>query len=80
MESLSADCCLMHRKVDQIASCLGIALYYLGMEQLTSGGSRRHASGRNVGAPQMVHNVDAVLQPSGRGLSGILILNTSMLP
>ena len=61
VEALSMDCRLMHRKVDQIASCLGIALYYPRMEQITSGGSGRRASRRNAGAPPMEHNVEVVL-------------------
>ena len=33
VEALSSDCHIMHRKVDQIASCLGITLYHPGMER-----------------------------------------------
>ena len=38
LKALNSDCHLMHQKVDQIASCLGIALYYLGMEHHVEGG------------------------------------------
>ena len=66
VEALSADCRLMHRKVDQIASCLGIALYHLGMEQHSVGGSGRRASGRNIYTTLEEHRVEAVLRPGGR--------------
>ena len=76
----SVDYRLMHRKVDQIASFLGIVLYYPVMEQITLGGSGQRASGRNAGAPPMEHNVEAVLQPSRRSLSGGLTQDISFLP
>ena len=66
VEALSSDCHLMHRKVDQIASCLGIALYHPGMEQHSVGGPRRHTSGRNISTTLEVRKVEAVLHPSGR--------------
>ena len=39
----------MHWKVDQIASFLGIDLYYPRMEHHVEGGSGRCASGRSMG-------------------------------
>lgn len=44
----NADCRLMHRKVDQIATHLGIHLYHPGMEQQQGGGSSRKASRRGA--------------------------------
>ena len=80
VEALSADCRLMHRRVDQIVSFLGIALYHPGMEQLATGGSGRHARGRNAGAPPMGSSMEAMQQTKGHGLSGIRAQVVSMLP
>ena len=69
LESLSSDCHLMHQKVDQIASCLGIALYYLGMEHHVEGGSGRRASRRSIGRNDNSleeHVTDAVQLSGGR--------------
>ena len=80
VKALSADRRLMHRKVDQIASYLGIVLYHPGMEQLATGGSGRHTIGRNVGAPPMGSSMEAMQQTKVRGLSGIQAQVVSMLP
>ena len=47
IDTLSSDFHLMHRKVDQISTRLGIALYHPEMEQQMVGGSNRHAGGRS---------------------------------
>ena len=57
LEDYNKDCHLMHHKVDQISSCLGITVYCPGMEQELGGGSNRHVGGRGmkrdgVGPPQ----------------------------
>ena len=69
LESLSSYFHLMHRKVDQITSCMGIALYYPEMELHVEGGSGCRVSGRSIdrtdNAPEE-HRMDAVQLPGGR--------------
>ena len=47
IESLSVDCKLMHLKVDQIASHVGISLYSPDLEQRANGGLNRRVEGRH---------------------------------
>ena len=70
----------MHRKVDQIASYLGISLYHPGMEQLSSGGSGRRVHRRNVGVPPLESSMGAMQQSNDHGMSGVLAQDVSMLP
>ena len=61
------DCLLMHGKVNQITSRLGIFLYFLEMEQQLGGGSSQNADGQGMDSVAGLHPqcADDLVQASG---------------